>query len=237
MNGLAAVIFYSFLSGITVFLGALLGKLENFPPSKLKNELLHSIVAFGGGILIAAVALVLVPEGLKKLSLTPIITIFVAGAISFFLLDKAISRQGKTKAQLTAMLVDFIPEAIALGAVFAHDKPLGVLLAVFIGLQNLPESFNSFSELTKSGVPETKALLVFIPLSFCGVAGAVLGYLFLEGYPQITAGLMLFSASGILYLVFQDIAPLSKIEKNWHPALGASLGFLAGIIGQKIINS
>jgi len=46
---------------------------------------------------------------------------------------------------------------------------------------------------------------------------------------------MLFAASGILYLTFQDIAPLSKMKKNWYPALGASLGFLVGIIGKKII--
>ncbi|MCF7874050.1 MAG: divalent cation transporter [Candidatus Omnitrophica bacterium] len=235
MNNLFDIILYSFLSGITVFFGGLLRKIENFPEGKRKEEFLHSIIAFGGGILVSAVALVLVPKGLKELSLLAIIIIFIAGAVCFFLFDRFISSQGGTKAQLMAMLMDFIPEAIALGAVFAHDKSLGLLLAIFIGLQNLPESFNSFSDLVKSGVSETKALIIFIPLSFCGVVGAVLGYLFLGGFPKIIAGLMLFAASGILYLTFQDIAPLAKIEKNWRPALGASLGFLVGIIGQKII--
>ncbi|MCF7870260.1 MAG: divalent cation transporter [Candidatus Omnitrophica bacterium] len=235
MGNLAEIILYSFLSGITVFFGGLLRKIENFPESKKKEEFLHSIVAFGGGILVSAVALVLVPKGLKELKLIPIIIIFIAGAVCFFLFDRFISSQGGTKAQLMAMLMDFIPEAIALGAVFAHNKTLGLLLAIFIGLQNLPESFNSFSDLVKSGVSEAKTLVIFVPLSFSGVVGAVLGYLFLGGYPKIIAGLMLFAASGILYLTFQDIAPLSKIEKNWRPALGASLGFLVGIIGQKII--
>lgn len=235
MNNLFDIILYSFLSGVTVFFGGLLRKLENFPESKIKDEFLHSLVAFGGGILISAVALVLVPKGLKELKLIPIIIIFIAGAICFFLLDKFISCQSGSKAQLMAMLMDFIPEAVALGAVFAHDKSLGLLLAIFIGLQNLPESFNSFSDLVKSGVSEVKVLLIFIPLSFSGVVAAVLGYLFLEGYPKIIAGLMLFAASGILYLTFQDIAPLSKMKKNWYPALGASLGFLVGIIGKKII--
>ncbi|MCF7874329.1 MAG: divalent cation transporter [Candidatus Omnitrophica bacterium] len=235
MGDLADIILYSFLSGVTVFFGGLLRKIENFPESKKKEEFLHSIVAFGGGILVSAVALVLVPKGIKELSLLAIIIIFLGGAVCFFLFDQAISRKGGTKAQLMAMLMDFIPEAIALGAVFAHEKKLGLLLAIFIGLQNLPESFNSFSDLVKSGISENKTLLIFIPLSFCGVVGAILGYLFLGGYPKIIAGLMLFAASGILYLTFQDIAPLAKIEKNWRPALGASVGFLVGIIGQKII--
>lgn len=235
MGDLAAIIFYSFLSGITVFFGGLLRKLKFFPKGRSQERFLHATVAFGGGILVSAVALVLVPKGMKELSLIPIIIIFIAGAICFFLLDSFISRQGGTKAQLMAMLMDFIPEAISLGAVFAHDKKLGLLLAIFIGLQNLPESFNSFADMVKSGVSENKTLLVFIPLSFCGVVGAVLGDLFLSGYPKVIAGLMLFAASGILYLTFQDIAPLSKMKKSWRPALGASLGFLVGIIGQKII--
>jgi ZIP family zinc transporter len=235
MGDLADIILYSFLSGVTVFLGGLLRKLEHFPQGKIKDEFLHGVVAFGGGILVSAVALVLVPKGVKELTLIPIVIIFSAGAICFFLLDRLISCQGGPKSQLMAMLMDFIPEAIALGAVFAHDKTLGLLLAIFIGIQNLPESFNSFSDLAKSGISETKILIIFIPLSFCGVFGALLGYLFLDNYPKIIAGLMLFAASGILYLTFQDIAPLSKMEKNWYPALGASLGFLVGIIGQNLV--
>jgi ZIP family zinc transporter len=46
---------------------------------------------------------------------------------------------------------------------------------------------------------------------------------------------MLFSAGGILYLIFQDIAPLAKIKNRWEPALGASLGFLLGMIGTKLL--
>ncbi len=46
---------------------------------------------------------------------------------------------------------------------------------------------------------------------------------------------MLFAAGGILYLIFQDIAPLSKAEKRWDPALGAMLGFLIGMIGTKLL--
>lgn len=40
---------------------------------------------------------------------------------------------------------------------------------------------------------------------------------------------------GIIYLIFQDIEPMSKQKKNWIPALGGSLGFMAGIIGEKVL--
>jgi zinc transporter, ZIP family len=57
--------------------------------------------------------------------------------------------------------MDFIPESIALGAVFATDTSMALLLAIFIGLQNLPEAFNSFRDMVKSGFTVKKHCLYF----------------------------------------------------------------------------
>jgi ZIP family zinc transporter len=43
------------------------------------------------------------------------------------------------------------------------------------------------------------------------------------------------SGGGIVFLMFQDIAPLSKIRNSWIPAVGASIGFLVGVIGEKLL--
>jgi ZIP family zinc transporter len=134
------------------------------------------------------------------------------------------------------MLLDFIPEALALGAIFATDRKTGILLAVFIGLQNLPESFNSYQDLTANTFKPKKALSILFLLSFMGIIGATTGFYLLSDLPQITAGIMTFAGGGILYLIFQDIAPSVKLKKTWIPALGANLGFLIGIIGDKLIH-
>ncbi|MCK5851360.1 MAG: divalent cation transporter, partial [Kiritimatiellae bacterium] len=146
MENLIKIICYSFFSGITVFLGGFLSRLfeRYFKEGVVKEEFIHTSVAFGGGIIIAAVAFVLVPKGIDELSLMPIVIIFMSGALAFFFLDRYIEKKGGAISQLLAMVMDFIPEAIALGAVFATDHRLGLLLAIFIGLQNLPESFNSY---------------------------------------------------------------------------------------------
>ncbi len=237
MEDLIKIIGYSFFSGITVFLGGLLSRLfeRYFREGLVKDELVHTSVAFGGGIIIAAVAFVLVPKGINELSLVPMVIIFLSGAISFFFLDRYIEAKGGAISQLLAMLMDFIPEAIALGAVFATDHNLGLLLAIFIGLQNLPESFNSYIDLRNCGYTSKKCLLILLLLSFSGIIAAVSGDLFLSNTPQLTASLMLFSSGGILYLIFQDIAPMSQLQKSWFPALGANFGFLVGMIGQKIL--
>ena len=237
MEDLIKIISYSFLSGITVFLGGFISKLfeRYFREGLVKEEIIHTSVAFGGGVIIAAVAFVLTPKGINELPLIPIIIIFLSGAISFFFLDRYIEQKGGAISQLLAMLMDFIPEAIALGAVFATDHNLGLLLAIFIGLQNLPESFNSYIDLRNNGYTSKKCLLILFILSFSGVLAAVLGDLLLSDKPQLTASLMLFSGGGILYLIFQDIAPMSKLQKSWFPALGVSFGFLIGMIGQKLL--
>ena len=133
------------------------------------------------------------------------------------------------------MMMDFIPESIALGAVFAIEPQMALLLAVFIGLQNLPESFNSFRDLVQSGFSVKKTLIIFFCLSFLGVFSALIGHFFLSAHPDLTAHLMMFASGGILYLLIQDIIPESKLEKNYLISLGASLGFLVGIGGEMLI--
>jgi len=237
MEDIYKIILYSAFSGITVFLGGLLSKFYggDFKLTKSKTELFHFITAFGGGILVAAIALVLVPRGMEKLNLLFLILAFITGALIVFLIDRKLQKSGNSLSQLMAMLLDFIPEAIALGALFATDPKTGILLAVFIGLQNLPESFNSFQDLKTSGLSEKKSLIILFFLSFSGVLGAIIGFLFLKDLPEVTGFLMVFASGGILYLIFQDIAPNVKLEKSWLPALGANLGFLIGMIGEKLI--
>ena len=130
---------------------------------------------------------------------------------------------------------DFAPEAIALGAVFSSNHRTGLLLAFFIGIQNLPESYNAFGELVHARFSPNKALLVLAPFSLVGIVAAVAGALLLAGHDRAIASLMLFSAGGIIYLIFQDVAPLARLERHWSPAIGAPLGFLVGMIGVRVL--
>lgn len=227
---------YSSLSGSTVFLGALLSHYfgEHVKSGLVKSEIIHSSIAFGGGILLAAVGLVLIPEGMKTLSILPMILFFLTGAAVFFFIDRFVAKNGSPIAQLLGLLLDFIPESIAMGAVFTHNYPLAVLLALIIAVQNFPESFNAYLDLKVKYSARTCLVILFI-ISFSGVFSALAGYYLLSDMPMIIGALMLFASGGIIYLIFQDIAPLSRIKKNWIPALGACLGFLIGMIGVKLI--
>lgn len=231
------LILFSGFAGITVFIGGLLANFFNhhIKETPIKYEITHTMMTFGAGIILSAVALVLIPKGMETLNLFPLIIAFLSGALLFMFLDQYLAKKGGQTATLLAMLMDFIPESIALGAVFALEPSMAILLAVFIGLQNLPEAFNSYRDLVQSGFTPKKTLFIFFILSFLGMAGALIGHFFLSDFPQMTAILMTFSSGGILYLLIQDIIPEGKLEKNYLVPLGAVLGFIVGIIGEKLI--
>ncbi|WP_226945194.1 hypothetical protein [Psychrobacter sp. FME61] len=51
----------------------------------------------------------------------------------------------------------------------------------------------------------------------------------------MTAYLMTFASGGILYLLIQDIIPESKLNSNYMTSLGATFGFLIGVVGEMLI--
>src|SRR3990167_7004905 len=62
---------------------------------------------------------------------------------AFMGLDILLARSKTAASQMAAMLSDFIPESLALGAAFAHGGKGAMLLAILMALQNLPEGFNA----------------------------------------------------------------------------------------------
>ncbi|MHA7128115.1 ZIP family metal transporter [Algoriphagus namhaensis] len=231
------LILFSGFAGSTVFIGGLLANYFNhhIKETPLKYEIIHTMMSFGSGIILSALALVLIPKGMETLDVLPMAMSFLAGALLFMFIDKYLATKGGQTSTLLAMMMDFVPESIALGAVFAIEPSMATLLAIFIGLQNLPEAFNSFRDLVQSGFTVQKTLAIFFALSFFGVAGALIGHFILSDFPFVTAHLMTFASGGILYLLIQDIIPESKLERNYLTSLGATLGFLVGIVGEKLI--
>ena len=214
-------------------LGAIIASFEHIRSEWLQREFRHSVIAFGAGALLSAVALVLVPEGIEHVSAAPAACCFIAGGILFMAIDIYLNKHRTQAGQLAAMLADFIPESIALGAVFATGgNNTAYLLALLIALQNLPEGFNAYRELQDGGQFSGKKIIaLFTLLAFSGPVAGFIGYQFLGELPNIVSGIMLFAAGGILYAIFQDIAPQVKLEKHYAPPMGALLGFVLGLIG------
>lgn len=235
MSQLFYILGISWLAGFSAFIGSSIAQIENTPNTETKQEFIYGIVALGGGILLAAVAYALTPKAIEELGIAMLTLTFCLGGLGFCFLDAIITKKSGQKAQLMAMLLDFIPEAISLGAVFGQNRNLGILLGGFIAAQNLPEGFNSYREIKQSGLSSKKIQLALFAISFIGPVAACLGYFFLQDNNTLTAGIMSFASGGILYLIFQDIAPQAKMKHHWKPPLGAIIGFAIGMLGHKLL--
>ncbi|PQJ76393.1 ZIP family metal transporter [Polaribacter glomeratus] len=231
------LLLFSGFAGITVFIGGLLANFFNhhIKETPVKYSIIHTIMSFGAGIILSAVSLVLIPKGLEELEVLPMTISFTLGVVIFLFIDRYLAKKGGKNATLLAMLMDFIPESIALGATFAIEPNMAILLAIFIGFQNLPEAFNSYRDIVASGFTAQKTLIIFFFLSFFGIGGALIGHYFLTDSPILTAHLMTFASGGILYLLINDIIPESKLKNNYLTSLGATFGFLIGVICEKLI--
>lgn len=229
------VLLYAGLAGAAIPIGALIAFLDEHRRGDQHAAFHQGVIAFGGGVLLGAVALVLVPEGTHGLGLPGIVASFSAGTLGTLLVDRAIERRGASVGQPMAMLLDFVPESIALGALFAMPGSAGPLLAILIAMQNLPESFTGFRELVESGISRQRALGMLAPLGVLGPLAAAIGFFFLQGNTVVIGALALAASGGIIFLVFHDIAPAAFKECHWASTLGAGLGFLVAIVGQQLV--
>ncbi|MDY6858582.1 MAG: divalent cation transporter [Pseudomonadota bacterium] len=232
-ESLVGALLLSSIAGAAIPVGGIIAAFENFRPGWMEREFRHSVVAFGGGVLLSAVALVLVPEGAVRLPPLAALALFGAGGFVFFLFDRRLHEHGGSGAQLLAMVLDFVPEAMALGAMLVSDAATARLLALLIALQNLPEAFNAYRELKSGyGLSARRLIGFFAALALLGPAAALLGEEVLFAMPRLLGGIMLFAGGGILYLTFADIAPQAKLERHWAPPLGAVAGFMVGLAGE-----
>ncbi|MBR7888605.1 divalent cation transporter [Marinomonas sp. A79] len=236
MTPLYNVILLTLFAGLAMPIGAILANFEHIRSSWLENELRHGVAAFGGGALLSAIALVLVPEGIEHFEAWSAALLFLSGGLGFMMLDIQLSKNQTSMSQLIAMLSDFIPESLALGAAFALGTINGVLLAILIALQNLPEGFNAFRELkASSGYRSSTIIVIFFLLALCGPIAGAIAHVWLSEWPAVVSGIMLFASGGILYAVFQDIAPQVPLEKHWAPPMGAVMGFVLGLVGYMLV--
>lgn len=237
MIDLLLLVVVTLMAGLAMPLGAYLARIEHIRPSWLEQELRHSVLAFGGGTLLSAVALVLVPDGIE-FTTAPLAALYLLlGGVIFMLIDMAMLRGQLPASQFLAMLLDFIPESIVVGAIFAIRPEEAMLIAALIALQNLPEAFNAYREFMQSGhFGARRVITIFSLMALLGPLAGLSSYLWLVDDGGFLGAIMLVASGGILYSIFQDIAPGVRLEKHWAPPMGAVLGFVLGVVGLMVIS-
>lgn len=224
------------LAGLSIPAGALVSSTPRLAALCRRRELDSFVSYFGGGALLAAIALVLLPRGMEHSSALLASFAFTLGGLVFWQFSSWATRTQNTVSQFMGMVLDFFPEAILLGVVAANDSSVAYLLAALIALQNMPEGFAAHHEMHKSGISYGHLWAMFLLAPLLGPLAAWLGFAWLSGNNEILAFVLLFCSGGILYLIFEDIAPGAHINRKSFPAIGAILGFVLGMAGTMMIH-
>jgi ZIP family zinc transporter len=224
------------VAGMSIPAGALMSSRVSLRSICLQHDIDSFVSYFGGGALLAAIALVLLPYGIQHVSVLSASFAFLIGGLAFWQLDARLKRTGSTAAQFIGMLLDFFPEAILLGTAAATGSSVVYLLAGMIALQNMPEGFASYHEMHKSAASNGRLWLMFLTVPLVGPLAAWIGFSWLSTSTAIIGVVMLFCSGGILYLIFDDIAPRAHLKHRDFPAIGAVSGFLLGLVGTMLIH-
>lgn len=224
------------LAGLSIPAGALVSMTPVLAAFCRRTELDSFVSYTGGGALLAAIALVLIPRGLEESSILPVVFAFTLGGLVFWQFSAWAVRTQNTASQFMGMVLDFFPEAVLLGTAAAAGSNVAYLLAGLIALQNMPEGFAAHHEMRKSGIPRRRLWTIFLSAPLLGPLAAWLGFSWLSTSEQTLSFILLFCSGGILYLIFQDIAPGAHLKHHSFPAIGAILGFLLGMVGTMVVH-
>ena len=236
MISLEVALALALLAGLSIPAGALVSMTPQLAAFCRRRELDSFVSYFGGGALLAAIALVLIPRGMQNSSVLLASLSFALGGLLFWQFSAWTMRTRSTASQFMGMVLDFFPEAILLGVAAANSSSVAYLLAALIALQNMPEGFAAHHEMRESGISRRRLWTMFLLAPLLGPLAAWIGFAWLSGSNQVLAPVLLFCSGGILYLIFEDIAPDAHMSRKSFPAIGAILGFLLGMAGTMMIH-
>jgi ZIP family zinc transporter len=200
------------------------------------------IMAFGSGVLISAVAYELVQEDIiTSVSGLLVAAGLLAGACAFFVGDSYIDRlggqhrkrssgaqaDGSPLAIVLGIVLDGIPESIALGLSLLSGGKIGLALLVAVFLSNVPEAVAATTGLSNGGWSRKRIVGLWVLVTLVSGFAALAGYVFLEGAsPRTVAFVNAFAGGAILTMLADTMMPEAFEHGGRRVGLATTLGFL-----------
>ena len=182
MGGAWLVLFLSLLPGAGNFAGAMAAEFWKTSP-RLLNWALHA----AAGIVIAIVAVELIPEAIGTLAGWWMALAFACGGVAYVLLESLFERlqrggDGNDRSRMwmiyVAVAVDLTSDGLMIGTGSAVSPALALALAAGQVLADVPEGYATVANFRDKGVPRRKRIWLAASF-FIYVVGAALGSYFL----------------------------------------------------------
>ena len=240
---------WGLLAGGALVVGALVAWLLPVPRS-----VVATVMAFGAGVLISALAFDLVAEAEATGGLVPTLAGFLGGAVVYVAANIALARRGARHRKRSGdqqpsegeqsgsgaaiaigALLDGVPESIVLGLTLLTGQGIGlpVLAAVFIS--NLPEGLSSAAGMKRAGRPAAYVFGVWGAIAVVSGASGALGVLLLQGAsPALIAAITAVAAGAILAMVADTMIPEAFEQTHLYVGLVATIGFALSFAVERV---
>lgn len=222
---------------------------------EIKQGVLNTMLGFAAGVMVAASfwSLLLPAEDMaSEAGMTPwqpVVIGFTLGGLVLMLMDKFLphlhpnSKDGKPEGPHTKLRKTFlfvfavtlhnIPEGFAFGVAFgamANDNVTfmaAAVIALGIGIQNLPEGAAISIPLRKVGFSRRKSFFIGQFSGFVEPVAAVVGAYFASHMTFLLPYALSFAAGAMMYVVIEELIPESQSSEHSH---GATIGAMGGFI-------
>jgi zinc transporter, ZIP family len=236
---------WGLLGGGALVLGALVAWFVRVP-----QVVVASVMAFGSGVLISAVAFDLMAEAAATGGLLPTSAGFLVGALVYLAANIVLARRGAKHRKRSGTnpeetmpsedqaagsgaaiaigaLLDGIPESVVLGIGLLSGGTVSasVLAAVFIS--NVPEGLSSAAGMKRSGRSARYVFSVWIGIAVISGLSALIGYSALGGAPpELVAIITAVAAGAILTMIADTMIPEAFENTHAWTGLITTVGFL-----------
>ena len=232
---------WGLLAGGALVVGALVAWLLPVP-----RKLVASVMAFGAGVLISALAFDLVDEAETSGGLVPTVVGFLAGAVVYVAANIVLARHGARHRKRSGdqqpsesdqggsgaaiaigALLDGIPESVVLGLSLLGGGGVGVALLAAIFISNLPEGLSSSAGMKRNGRSAGYVFGVWIAIAVASGLAGLIGCLLLQGASAATIAVITAVAAGaILAMIADTMIPEAFERTHMYAGLLATIGFL-----------
>jgi ZIP family zinc transporter len=230
---------WGLLGASSLVLGAALAYLAKMP--RWANA---SIMSFGCGVLISAVAYDLLEDGYQEGGIWPIVMGALVGSIAYAVADYLVSAggghhrkqsggqqehagKGGGIAIAIGSLLDGIPESVVLGLSLLAGKGVSVTMFAAIFLSNFPEGLSSAVGMRNAGRSAGYIFGLWITIAVLSGLSSLGGAAFLRGAsPQLIASVNAVAAGALLTMVVNTMIPEAIGEEQKATGILVVIGLL-----------